>query len=265
LPAPEASDLDLIVAAVREAGELALKLAVEGVRTWEKSPGNPVCEADLELDALLARRLRSARPDYGWLSEEAAADGSHLRRPRAFLVDSIDGTRDYIRGRDGWAVSVAVIEAGAPIAGALFAPARDQFYVAERGKGARLQGTELNVGEVATLEGARMPVDPSQLKSKLWRGNPPAATAVEKPNSIALRIAKIASADADAVFVARPVRLLDIAAAALILTEAGGLITDHRGEPPRFGEPPPKMPSLVAAVPEVHASLRARLASALRG
>lgn len=261
MPAAD-DDAALIAAAAREAGALALALAARGVSAWEKSPGNPVTDADIAVDRLLAARLRAARPDYSWVSEESDDDGLAPRR-RGFLVDPIDGTRDFVRGRDGYAISIAVVEDGEPIAGVLCAPARRQLFLARRGGGATLNDRPIGVTGAASLTGARLPVDPSAFSARIW-AEPWAAVAVEKPNAIALRIAKVASGEADALFDGRPARALDIAAAVLILTEAGGVVSDHEGALPSFDRRDAGLKSLVAATPAIHAELRARVADGLR-
>lgn len=256
-------DAALLVRAVREAGALGLKLAAGGVAKWDKVPGEPVTEADLAIDRLLEDRLRGARPAYGWLSEESADDPARFACDRTFLVDPIDGTRDFARGRAGWAISAAIVEHGEPVAGVLYAPGLGDLYVAARGRGAARNDYPLRVGSRHRLDGARIPVDPSALRWKHWP-EPWPARAVAKPNSIALRIAMIAANEADAVLSGRPSREVDIAAAALILTEAGGHITDHEGSPPRFNKRHPREKSLVAAAtPELLEAVRARLAAGI--
>lgn len=256
---PDSDDRGLLVSAALEAGKLALELSRGGFAAWEKTPGNPVTDADYAIDRLLTERLREARPDYGWLSEETRDDGSRLAARRTFFVDPIDGTRDFVCGRDGYAVSIAVVEDGVPRVGVLFAPARQQLFVAERGLGAVCNDMPLSVSTASRLAGARLPVDRSVFKSRIW-DEPWDAVAVEKPNAIALRITKVASGEADGVFDGRAVRDLDIAAAALILTEAGGIITDHEAAPLSFNGLNARMKSLVAATPGIHAELCAKVA-----
>jgi myo-inositol-1(or 4)-monophosphatase len=121
-------DLALIIEAAREAGALAQTLRRQGLTTEYKSGDNsPVTNADLAADRLLTERLRAARPDYGWLSEETVDDADRLTRRRVFVVDPIDGTRSYLKDRPFWSVSIAVVEGDLSVAGAVFAPDLDQM------------------------------------------------------------------------------------------------------------------------------------------
>ena len=126
---------------VREAGRIAHDAwpgAGHVVESWEKEPGSPVCAADLAVDAFLKRELGRLLPSAGWLSEETADAPERLDRDLIWLVDPIDGTRDFLRGRDGWAVSVALISAGRPLIGMLEAPARGESWLGIAGQGAWL-------------------------------------------------------------------------------------------------------------------------------
>ncbi|MGB7404404.1 MAG: 3'(2'),5'-bisphosphate nucleotidase CysQ [Pacificimonas sp.] len=253
-PSPE-DDLQLIVDAARAAGRLALDHAATGIDKWEKSPGNPVTAADMAIDKQLHETLLTARPAYGWLSEERADDDARLDCDRAFLVDPIDGTRDYARGRPGWCVSIAIVEAGRPTVAVLYAPVPNTLYTATVGSGAFRNGERIGVSDVADLADARMCVDADVFRSKFWKG--PTCAAVPKPNSIALRMARIAEGEADALFDGRPSRELDVAASVLILTEAGGVVSDTEGEVPRFNKPIPTERNLIAAAsPELLAATR---------
>ena len=130
------ADLDLIVAAALEAGRLAVRMRDEGLTVEIKPDKTQVTNADLATDALLTQRLRAARPDYGWLSEETADNAERLSNRRLFVVDPIDGTRAFIRDRPWWGVSIAVVEDGLPIAGVVFAPDAEEIYTAVAGQGA---------------------------------------------------------------------------------------------------------------------------------
>ena len=251
-------DLALLVRVTRAAGDLAMQHFHAGVAVWDKSPGNPVSEADLALDAYLKDRLLGARPDYGWLSEETADSADRLACRRVWVVDPIDGTRDFIRGRDGWAVSVALVEDGEVVLGALCAPARGQLYVAAKGRGSHRDGVRLAVSGRTGCSGLRMPIDPPNLTAAFWP-EPWDAVAVEKPNSIALRMAKVAAGECDAFMEGRVVNEWDVAAAALILSEAGGTVTDRSGAALRYNRPEPHVRGVVAATPLVHAEVMRRL------
>lgn len=247
-----------MIEAARIAGAVALDYAGRLVRSWDKSPNNPVSEADIALDRLLQERLLEARPDYGWLSEETADDADRLGRQRIWVVDPIDGTRDFLRGRSGWAVSIALIENGQPVLGAICAPARKQLFLAEAGRGATLNGEPIRTSGCTSIVECRIPVDPATVNAGYWPERWPVKT-VEKPNGLTLRITKVANGEADAFFEGRPMGEWDIAAAALILTEAGGTITDRDGAPLSFNKPEPKLKGVVAAVPAVHAEVLRRV------
>src|SRR3954447_4099712 len=130
-------DSALLVAAVREAGALGLSLFRTELKNWTKGASSPVSDADIAVNDLLESRLRSATPDYGWLSEESVDDEQRLGKHLVWIVDPIDGTRGYLAGRDDWCVSVALVEDASPVLAAVFAPASDEFFFAVRGQGAR--------------------------------------------------------------------------------------------------------------------------------
>ncbi len=262
MPDTQAADRALLVEAARTAGELAASLFDRNVRSWDKSPGNPVSDADIAVDSFLKRRLIEARPDYGWLSEETADDAARRDRRRVWVVDPIDGTRDFLRGRSGWAVSVALVEDGVAILGALAAPIRGQLFVATRGSGATLNNAPIAVSGRSALAGLSMPIDPQGLTAPFWP-EPWDAVAVEKPNSLALRIAKVASGEADAFLEGRSISEWDIAAAALLLTEAGGTVSDRNGAALAFNRASPTVHGLVAATPALHAEVARRLGAGI--
>ncbi len=257
------TDLALLVRATRAAGELAMAAFGTPQAVWDKSAGNPVSASDIACDDYLKETLLGARPGYGWLSEETADRPDRLACERVWVVDPIDGTRDYVRGRTGWCVSVALVEAGQPVLAALAAPARGQLFVAAAGSGATCNGVALRVSGLAMLDGVRLPIDPPNLTASFWP-SPWPGSAVEKPNSLALRLAKVASAEADAWLEGRTVNEWDISAAALICTEAGGTVTDRAGRALTFNQPEPVIHGLAAATPALHAEVRERLDYAIK-
>ncbi|MHA6722489.1 inositol monophosphatase family protein [Sphingomonas sp. RS2018] len=248
---------DRVAGVAREAGALALARWTTDFRRWEKTPGSPVCEVDLAVDALLRERLEALLPDAGWLSEETVDDRLRLERRRAWVVDPIDGTRDYIRGRPGWAVSIALVEDGRPVIAVLDAPARDEIWRAEAGQGATRNGLALRVTSREQLPGARVPAD---ALPKVDRD----LVAVAKPNGIALRIAMVAGGEADLVATTRWGHEWDIAAAALIATEAGAVVSDAFGAPIAFNTASAKAFGVLVSSPGIHGAAVERLAERAR-
>lgn len=243
---------DAVAAIAAEAGRLALDRQAGSVRQWEKVPGHPVCDVDLEVDALLRARLGALVPDAGWLSEETVDTEARLACERVWVVDPIDGTRDFLRGRSGWAISIALVVRDQPVLGVLDAPALGQVWRAERGQGARLDGVPITASDRTVLAGARVPADDLP---KIDRD----LAMVAKPNSIALRIALVASGAADLIATIRWGHEWDVAAAALIAREAGATVTDALGRKLRFNTPAGEAFGVVAAAPGIHAAAIERL------
>jgi myo-inositol-1(or 4)-monophosphatase len=246
--------LDAVGAIAAETGAMALANWQGDYRRWEKAPGDPVSEIDLAADRMLRERLLKLDPEAGWLSEETADSAERLMGSRTWVVDPIDGTRDFIRGRSGWAVSVALVEGGKVMLGVLDAPVRKQQWRAEAGAGAFLNGQRLRVTGRTQLPGARVPADTlPKTDADL--------VAVPRPNSIALRIAMLAAGEVDLVATLRWGREWDIAAAFLIAEEAGAVVTDARGAPIRFNSTKAEAFGLLASVPGIHAAAVERLAA----
>jgi myo-inositol-1(or 4)-monophosphatase len=244
--------LEAVSRIVREAGRIAAGRCGTPYRTWEKTPGSPVCEVDLEVDAFLRERLTALDPEAGWLSEETLDASDRIERPRLWVVDPIDGTRDYLRGRPGWCVSVALVEERAPLIGVLDAPARGEHWTAARGRGARRNGELLRVSGRRDLAGARVPADElAAADSDL--------VAVARPNSIALRIALVAAGEADLAATLRWGFEWDIAAAALIAAEAGARVSGVLGQPLAFNSASGEAFGLLVATPAIHEAALERL------
>jgi myo-inositol-1(or 4)-monophosphatase len=238
------------------AGQMALRQWPghgHALESWEKVPGSPVCTADLAVDAFLRRELCALLPSAGWLSEETVDHPERLERGLCWLVDPIDGTRDFIAGRPGWAVSVALVSAGKPLIGLLVAPARDEIWTATAGQGGWLNGRPLSASTRTELPGARVPA----------KSLPPEdedLTIVERPNSIALRIAMVADDRADLVATLRWGFEWDVAAAALIAREAGAAASDAFGQPLSYNKRDPRAFGVLVCAPAIHQAAVERLA-----
>ncbi len=235
-----------------EAGRIAHARFGTDFRRWEKVPGHPVCDVDLEVNAFLREQLTALEPEAGWLSEETLDASDRIERRRLWVVDPIDGTRDYLKGRSGWAVSVALVEDRVPVLGVLSAPVRGEHWTAERGKGACRNGKLLQVSGRTALAGARVPADHLS-------GADADLVAVAKPNSIALRIALVAAGEADLVATLRWGFEWDIAAAALIATEAGATVSGVLGQPLAFNTASGEAFGVLVTTPAIHAAAVDRL------
>jgi myo-inositol-1(or 4)-monophosphatase len=236
----------------RAAGALAMARFRGDFEQWEKAPGNPVSEVDLAVDAFLKAELKKLDPEAGWLSEETADSAERLLRARVWVVDPIDGTRDFVRGRPGWSVSIARVEGGRVTHGVLDAPARGEHWRAALGQGAWRNDVALTASQRTALSGARVPAD-------VLPKSDADLIVVDKPNSIALRIAMVAADEADLVAALRWGNEWDIAAAALIAQEAGARVTDAHGAMLRFNSTRPEAFGVLATSEGIHAQAVSRL------
>jgi len=262
LPADEfaapAADRDLLTEAAREAGALALGFFRNSPEVWTKANDSPVSEADLAVDRMLAARLRAARPDYGWLSEETEDDPARLDCRRAFVLDPIDGTREFLAGRPDWCVSLAVVEDGTPVAAALFVPVLGRMFTAAFGAGATLDGHPAAVSGRQGLMGARLagPRRPLRLLAEAAGVVP---SGVRFVGALAYRMALVAAGEVEIAFGREGAHDWDLAAADLIVHEAGGMLIDLAGERLRYNRAGTVQPGVLAANPRLAAEAAALL------
>jgi myo-inositol-1(or 4)-monophosphatase len=253
-------DLTLLVDAAREAGAIALGYFRRDPKVWIKGASSPVSEADIAADRALHERLTAARPDYGWLSEESVDTPERLGRRRVFVVDPIDGTRGFIDGHPDWCVSVAIVEGDAPVAAALYAPARDEMYETSVGAGARLNGAPIAASGRTTLAGARIAGPARHLKAMTAHGMD--ATERRFTPSLAYRFALVAAGRLDVATARSGAYDWDLAAVDLLVHEAGGTLRDLGGGRLRFNGAEPRHPSLIAATPALAEAAEAIIAAA---
>ena len=227
--------------------------AGHAVKSWDKGGDSPVCAADIEVDGFLKHELGRLLPSAGWLSEETADDHARLERDLIWVVDPIDGTRDFLRGSSGWAVSVALVSAGRPLLGLLVAPARNEVWTATAGTGARLNGIDITASKRRAFSGSRVPAD------MLMREDADLVL-VDKPNSIALRIAMVADNRADLLATLRWGFEWDVAAATLIAREAGARVSDAFGDALAYNRRDPRAFGLLVTAPAIHGAAVERLA-----
>lgn len=250
--------------AAKFAGDMALEMKLKGeARHWHKEPGSPITEADLAVDKYISNTLKTARPDYGWLSEETADLHAGRSMRRVWVVDPIDGTRAFIREKDPyWCVAISLIEDGAVIASVLYAPELDMLFEASLGGGAFLNGMQLSVSERTEMLGCKIITNEGMLTHPFWKDPwPDMELAKPKPNATLLRFAFVAAGMHDCMVALVRKSDWDIAAGALLVTEAGGEASTHLGEPFVYNRPDPAQRSAVAsATPQLHKALLDKMA-----
>lgn len=252
------NDRELLVDTVRLAGELAkTHYDLNEAQIWNKSNNSPVTDADIAVNTFLLTELMKARPGYGWLSEETKDDGSRRSKSRVFVVDPIDGTRAFIKRKPHFVVSVAVIENGVAVAGALYNPLTGEAFDAHLNGGASLNGAPISASDFGQIQDCRMIGYDFKFKALGWP-----SMQIEARNSMAYRIALVASGQADATVAFTPKNDWDLAAAALIATEAGAVITDREGAAFIFDDDGVIKSGVICAGPNLHPLLLDKVKSA---
>lgn len=258
MPVPE-DDLTLLLDAALRAGEIAKRHFGRDPKVFDKGAEGPVTEADLEVDAMLQDVLLGARPDYGWLSEETEDTAARLDAEYVFICDPIDGTRAFIEGGKSFAHSLAVARGGKITAAAVFLPMRDKLYAASAGAGATLNEAPIRVTDTQALSDATALTTKANMQAHHWRGDIPGIGKAYRP-SLAYRMSLVGEGRFDAMMTFRPTWEWDIAAGALIIAEAGGVVTDGYGQALQFNGPSAQVDGVLTGSARVHAQLLERRA-----
>jgi myo-inositol-1(or 4)-monophosphatase len=239
---------------MRAAGDIARATARGPFKHWTKGADrSPVTEADIAVNEFLRDRLSDLVREAGWKSEESHADQSDRTVPLLWIVDPIDGTRAYISESANWSISVALVEHGRPLIAAIYVPVTDEMFLALQGHGATLNSAPIRVSTGATLAGASL-AGPKRFLDRL-SAITPEILAQPKVHSLALRIARVAHGALDAAFASGGSHDWDLAAADLLVHEAGGALTDFAGRPLTYTGSEAAYGALIAAGPARHAAL----------
>ncbi len=238
-------DLALVFEAAKHASSIAMSYFRRAPDVTIKGDASPVTEADLAIDIYLHDFLRSARPNYGWLSEEREDDGSRHKSSRNFVVDPIDGTRAFIAETSEWCISIGLVEAGRPVVGVLFCPVNNSVYHAVKGQGSFFNDVRLQIGLEQNVE-FRI-AGPKPLIRAMQEQNEVAIKSMPYVPSLALRLAMVADGQLDATVVKPKSALWDIAAADIIMSEAGCSLVNLQGAPVDYAAASPKLSTLLAA------------------
>ena len=247
--------------AAREAGAIIMSLFKGKYDVQEKSKNNPVTSADLAANRKIFEIIRSRFPHDGWLSEEDKDSSERLRASRVWVVDPIDGTKEFIEGVPQFAVSIGFVVEGRPQVAVVFNPAQDHFYQAAGGQGATLNGRPIHVTSQEQIDGALLLVSRSEPRKKFQVFVD--RCAVEPVGSIAYRLAQVAGGKGDATLTFRSIREWDICAGVLMVEEAGGSVVDGNGKILMFNQPEARHRGVVAGNPVLAQGLQTLWAKAM--
>lgn len=253
--------------AVEEAGRIAMTYFRQRFDHWEKSPGQIVTDADIAVDSFLREALTGDGSGDGWLSEETPDDRRRLEQRRVWVVDPIDGTRSFAAGLPEFTISVGLLIDGHPVLGFVLNPANGDFFEATAGQGATLNGRLLQATRRQSLEGASIVVSSSENKRRHFADYMPGAN-LTTIGSLAYKLCLVAAGRYDGYLTWRRTHDWDIAAAVLVLEEAGALISTPDGRPILLNRAEPWHEGVVAGGPALHQAVLATTAKAyglLRG
>jgi myo-inositol-1(or 4)-monophosphatase len=229
-----------------------------GYQIDSKGKNNPVTTADFEADSELKQILREAFPTYGWLSEETVDNDDRLTAERVWIVDPLDGTKEFIKGIPEFVVAIALAEHGVPVMGVSYNPIKDELFWGMRGAGCHLNDKIVTVSDTRTLEHSTILASRSETARGEWKAYEGRVT-VRAIGSVAYKLALVAAGQADATFTLTPKSEWDIASGVAMIIAAGGRVTDLHGEPIQFNRRDVKTPGFVASNGHLHAQLERML------
>ncbi len=252
-----AEDLERIEAALAAAEAALGRFTPGAVQALRKAGGDPVTAADTEVDGLLRRLL--PRDGEGWLSEETLDDLSRTACRRVWVVDPLDGTREFVAGIPEWSVSIGLVVDGEPVAGGVLNPATGERFVGARGHGVRRNGEPAQVVRRERLEGAVVLASRSEVGRGRWERFAGAPFAIRPVGSVAYKLALVAAGRADATWTLVPKHEWDVAAGVALVLAGGGAVRAGAPEETRFNRERPLLTRLLAA----HADLLPAIEAAI--
>ncbi|MBM4365265.1 MAG: 3'(2'),5'-bisphosphate nucleotidase CysQ [Deltaproteobacteria bacterium] len=243
--------LRLATDAALEAGAAVRSYYRDRTILKDKGEDNPLTEADLASDQILASRLRAACPDFGWLSEESVDDPSRLNKEYAWIVDPLDGTKEFTLGIPEFVVSIGLVRRGAPVLGVLYNPIADELFSGVVGEGASFNGQPCRASSHAGLQGARVVCSRTEMKKGMferWTDR----IALVPVGSVAYKFGRVAAGQAEATFTPQPRNEWDICGGVALVLAAGGRATNGQGEPYVFNRANPLVDGVCATNGIVH-------------
>ncbi len=239
------------VDAAREAGRIVRTYFEDTYTITQKGVDNPLTDADLASNRVIMERLTGAFPDFGWLSEETADDGSRLNHSHVWIVDPLDGTLEFTKGIPEFVVSIGLVIDGAPALGVLYNPIKEELYSGVVGVGAWFNGAPARVSARQELQGSRVVVSRTEM-GKGWFEEYKDLLVPEPVGSVAYKFGLVAAGRAEATFTPRPRHEWDVAGGAAVVLAAGGRFTDGKGEIYRFNQAKPLVTGIAATNGSIH-------------
>lgn len=239
------------VDAAREAGRIVRGYYQDSYTITQKGEDNPLTDADLASNRVLFERLMGNFPDFGWLSEETADDGSRLSHRNVWIVDPVDGTLEFTKGIPEFVVSVGLVVDGVPALGVLYNPIQDLLFSGVVGQGAWLNGEPCRVSDRAEIQGSRVVCSRTEM-SKGWFEEYKDLLVPEPVGSVAFKFGLVAAGRAEATFTPRPRHEWDVAGGAAIVLAAGGRFTNRHGQAHAFNQPKPLVDGIAATNGSIH-------------
>jgi len=252
------SEHNLVKESILEAGKLALKWFKKDPEQWQKDDGSLVSKADIEINDLLNKLLKNKNPEFGWLSEENEDDRSRLNKKITFVVDPLDGTKAFLEGKKEFSISVAIVKNGLPISGIVFSPSTGEMFEAEKNKGSWKNNKKVIISNYNRLEKCKMIAFKPMFSHPAWK-EPWPKMDVENRNSIAYRMALVASGQYDAMMALNSKNDWDIAAGDLLISESGGIVTLHTNKKIIYNTENTKKPSVIGTNKAIHEKIIKRV------
>lgn len=244
-------ELTVAIEAALAAGAAIRGYYQDSYTVKEKGQDNPLTDADLASNQIIFDRMRSEFPTYGWFSEESVDDESRLTAESVWIVDPLDGTKEFTLGIPEFVVSIALIVANRPAVGVLYNPIKDELYSGVVGQGAQFNRVACAVSSHAGLQGARIVCSRTEMK-KGWFDKYLDIVSLQPVGSVAYKFGRVAAGQAEATFTPQPRNEWDIAAGVALVEAAGGRATNRLGEPFLFNQRNPLVNGICATNGVVH-------------
>src|SRR5262252_5793301 len=248
-----AETLQRIQSAMEAAREVFTRFTPGAIATEYKIGHDPVTEADRSVDAVLRKEL--LREGEGWLSEESVDDFSRLEKSRVWVVDPLDGTREFVAGIPEFCVSVGLVEDGKPVAGGICNPATDEIFIGSIESGITYNGKPAKPSQRASMNGALVLASRSEVKRGEWKQFENAGVSIRPMGSVAYKLALVSAGLADVTFTLTPKNEWDVAAGAALVSSAGGYLATLDGLPFRANHRDPLLPGMIACSPHLREEL----------